>query len=115
MSVSAQAINMQSQQESSWREVLSGLESYLNALELAISGQGEWPSPYNGGPGRGEMTPEERIKAEAMLARIRLLESTVVEMRDGVGVSLATLNNLTSAKNVSAGDRPDPIYVDKRA
>ncbi len=55
------------------------------------------------------------VKAEAMLARIRLLESTVVEMRDGVGVSLATLNNLTSAKNVSAGDRPDPIYVDKRA
>ncbi len=106
---------MQDKHELSWQDVLSRLESYLDALQLATAGQGEWPLPYNGGPGVGEMTPEERVRAEAILARIRLLESNVVEMRDDVGASLATLNSFTSAIGISGVARVDPIYVDKRA
>ena len=101
--------------ELSWQDVLSGLESYLDALQLATAGQSEWPPPYSGGPGVGEMTSEERVRAEAILARIRLLEGNVVEMRDGVGASLATLNSFTSTTGISGVARANPIYVDKRA
>lgn len=106
---------MPDKQELSWREVISRLESYLDTLQLAVIGQGEWPLPYDGGTGSGEMTPEERTRAESILARIRLLESTVVEMRDGVGVSLAALNSVASAASISGVSRANPIYVDRHA
>ena len=106
---------MQDKHELSWQDVLSRLESYLDALQLATAGQSEWPPPYSGGPGVGEMTSEERVRAEAILARIRLLESSVVDMRDDVGASLAALNSFTLTTGISGVARANPIYVDKRA